>query len=94
MEAGSWGPDNPNTELNKTFRLISWEGKMYDIETLLIDRGLHGVHFYKKIMQKIRTKSFLTQSLLMTKIMKNKKGLVIVTSCSSGYKTSSKKLLY
>ena len=50
MEAGSRGPDNPNTELNKTFRLISWEGKMYDIETLLIDRGLHGVHFYKKIM--------------------------------------------
>ena len=34
------------------------------------------------------------QSLLMDKIMKNKMGMELVTSCFSGYKTSSEKLLY
>ena len=34
------------------------------------------------------------RSLLMDKIMKNKRGLELVTSHSSGYKISSVKLLY
>ena len=37
---------------------------------------------------------FQTQSLLMDKVIKNKRGLELVTSHSSGYKTSSKKFLY
>ena len=32
---------------------------------------------------------FLTQSLLIGNVIKNKRGLKLVTSCSSGYKTSS-----
>ena len=37
---------------------------------------------------------FPTQSLLMDKFLKNKRDLELVTSLSSGYKTSSKKFLY
>ena len=37
---------------------------------------------------------FRTQSLLMDKIIKNKRGLELVTGHSSGYKTSSEKFLY
>ena len=37
---------------------------------------------------------FRTQSLLMDKVIKNKRGLELVTSRSSGYKTSSEKFLY
>ena len=37
---------------------------------------------------------FPNQSLLIDKIIKNKKGLELVTSPSSGYKASSKKSLY
>ena len=37
---------------------------------------------------------FPDQSLLIDKVIKNKKGLELVTSPSSGYKTSSKKFLY
>ena len=37
---------------------------------------------------------FGTQSLLMDKVTKNKSGLELVTSCSSGYQTSSQKFLY
>ena len=36
---------------------------------------------------------FWTQSLSMDKIIKNKRGLELVTSCSSGYKTSLEKFL-
>ena len=38
--------------------------------------------------------SFWTQSLLMEKVIKNKRGLELVTGCSSGYETSSEKFLY
>ena len=34
---------------------------------------------------------FRTQSLLIYKVIKNKRGLKLVTSCSSGFKTSSEK---
>ena len=37
---------------------------------------------------------FWTQSLLMDKVIKIKKGLELVTSCSLGYKTSTEKFLY
>ena len=37
---------------------------------------------------------FPTQFLLMDKIIENKRGLELVTSPSSGYKTSLKKFLY
>ena len=37
---------------------------------------------------------FPNQSLLIDKVIKNKKGLELVTSPSSGYKASSKKILY
>ena len=64
---------------------------------------LHGsVHF--TIPLKIRycergsskslKKMTLFQSLLIDKIMKNKRGLELVTSLSSGYKISSEKFIY
>ena len=37
---------------------------------------------------------FQTQSLLMNKVIKNKRGLKLVSCHSSGYKTSSQKFLY
>ena len=37
---------------------------------------------------------FPNQSLLIDKVIKNKKGLELVTSPSSGYKVSSKKFIY
>ena len=37
---------------------------------------------------------FWTQSLLMETVIKNKRGLELVTSLSSGYETSSKTFLY
>ena len=37
---------------------------------------------------------FQTQSLLMYKVIKNKRGLELLTSLSSGYETSSEKFLY
>ena len=37
---------------------------------------------------------FQTQPLLMDKVIKNKRGLELVTSCSSDRKTSSEKFLY
>ena len=37
---------------------------------------------------------FPNQSLLINKVIKNKKGLELVTSPSSGYKISSKKFIY
>ena len=37
---------------------------------------------------------FRTQSLLMDKVIKNKRGLELVTSRSSSYETSSEKFLY
>ena len=54
--------------------------------------------FWKRIIKNL-LKSWLyflfqTQSLLIDKVMKNKRGLELVTSCFSGYKTSSQKFLY
>ena len=37
---------------------------------------------------------FRIQSLLMDKVIKNKRGLELVTSHSSGYETRSEKFLY
>ena len=45
-----------NKNSNKTFCLISWEGKKYDIETLTIDGVSDKEHFYGKIMQKMCSK--------------------------------------
>ena len=42
--------------MNNTFCLISWKGKRYDIETLLIDGILNKEHIYRQIMQKMCTK--------------------------------------
>ena len=44
---------DPQTKLNNTFYLISWEGKRYDIKTLSIDRVLKKEHFYWNVMQKM-----------------------------------------
>ena len=46
-------------------------------------------YFENRIFWKRRT-----QSLLMDKVIKIKKGLELVTSCSLGYKTSTEKFLY
>ena len=56
-------------------------------------------HFEKKkknqtALKKLNYFFFRTQYLLMDKVIKNKKGLELVTSCSPGYKTSSEKFLY
>ena len=37
---------------------------------------------------------FRAKSLYMDRVIKNKRGLELVTSCSSDYKTSSEKFLY
>ena len=49
---------------------------------------------YQKAFEKLLNFSFWTQSLLLGKIIKNKMGLELVTSCSSGYKTNSEGFLY
>ena len=48
----------------------------------------------QKALQKLTLFFFRTQSLLMDKVIKNKRGLELVTSRSSGHKTSSEKFLY
>ena len=54
--------------------------------------------FWKRIIKKPERRQlcflFWTQSLLIDKLIKNKRGLELVTSSSSGYKTSSEKFLY
>ena len=49
---------------------------------------------YQKALKKLTFFFFQTQCLLMSKVTKNKGGLELVTSHSSGYKLSSEKLLY
>ena len=49
---------------------------------------------YQKALKKVNFFFFRTQSFLMKKIIKNKMGLELVTSCSSGYQASSEKFLY
>ena len=55
-------------------------------------------HFERALSESLQKVSFyfffLTQSLLTGKVMKNKRSLELVTSCSSGYKTKSEKLFY
>ena len=52
------------------------------------------IRYFKRIFKKPLQSQlyffFQTQSLLMDKITKNKRGLELVTSLSSGYETSSK----
>ena len=67
-------------------------------------QSLHAINSFKnKIFWKRIIKNawksklyffFWTQSFLMDKIIKNKRGLELVTSHFSGYKTSSEKFLY
>ena len=52
------------------------------------ERGL------SKSLKKVNFIFFRAQSLLMDKVIKNKRGLKLVTSRSSGYETSSQKFLY
>ena len=47
------------------------------------DRGV------SKCLKKLTSFFFQTQSLLMDRVIKNKRGLELVTSHSSGYETSS-----
>ena len=81
--------------------------KRYDIETLSIDRVLNKERFYGKIMQKICTKkifwkriikkpkvNFIFSLELNPQGIKNKSGLELVTSRSSGNETSWEKFLY
>ena len=49
---------------------------------------------YQKALKKLTIYFFQTQSLLMDKVIKNKRGRELVTSPSSGHETSSEKLLY
>ena len=49
---------------------------------------------YQKPLKSQRYFFFRTQSLLMDKVIINKRGLELVPSCSSVYETSSKKSLY
>ena len=49
---------------------------------------------YQKALKKLTLFFFQTQSLLMDKVIKNKRGLELVTSPSSGDETSSEKFLY
>ena len=48
----------------------------------------------KKILKNLLDVFFRTQSLLMDRVIKNKRGLELVTTHSSDYKTSSKTFLY
>ena len=55
-------------------------------------------YFEKGLSKNLKKVNFIiyfqTQPLLMAKVIKNKKGLELVTCCSSGYKTSSEKFFY
>ena len=63
---------------------------------------LHASNSFKNILKEPQKASkkltlfnfFQIQSLLMDKVIKNKRDVELVTSCSSGYKTSSEKFLY
>ena len=48
---------------------------------------------YQKALKKLTLFFFQTQSLLMDNVIKNKRGLELVTSVSSGHKTSLEKFL-
>ena len=49
---------------------------------------------YQKPLKKLTFFSFWTQSHLMNKVIKNKRGQKVVTSRFSGYETRSQKFLY
>ena len=51
-------------------------------------------YFENKMFWKMIIRKPWTQSLLMDKISKSKRGLELVTSRSSGYQASSEKFLY
>ena len=48
----------------------------------------------KKPFKKVNYLFFQIQSLLMDKVIKNKRGLELVNGRTSGYETSSEKILY
>ena len=50
-------------------------------------------YFERGLSKSLKKKTKKKRSLLMNKIMKNKRSLKLVTSHSSGYKTSSDKFL-
>ena len=57
------------------------------------------VRYFESGLSKILKKGnfiffFQTQFLSIDKIVKNKRGLELVTSCYSGYETNSEKFLY
>ena len=85
---------------NKNLRHFVWyleKEIRYYIETLSIGREVNKENCYGKIMQKMCTKLyffFRAQSLLMDKVIKNKRDLELVTCCSSGHKAKSEKFLY
>ena len=55
-------------------------------------------YFERRLSKSLKKANFIfffqSQSLFVDKIMKNKRGMEIVTNHSTGYKTSSKKFLY
>ena len=78
-----------------------------DLFTILVNnQNSHCMHnivlkvryFEKGLSKGLKKGNFIfffgTQSLLIVKIMKNKRGLELVTSCYSGYETKSEKFLY
>ena len=67
------------------------------------EQPLHAINYFENIIWKRIIKKlwkswlyflFWTQSILMDKFIKNKRGLELVTNHSSGYETSSEKFLY
>ena len=63
-----------------------------DLFTIFVNnpkQPLHARNSFKRIYF-----LFPTQSLSIDKVINNKRGLELVNSCSSGYKTSSEKFLY
>ena len=72
------------------FCLISL-GNSFICNTCLLRILVHR-YFEKGLSKSLKSVNLTPQ--LMRKIMKNKKSLELVTSRSSGYKTSSEKLLY
>ena len=51
------------------------------------------IRYFEKGLSKSFKNVFRTQSLLMDKIIENKRGLELVASCSFGYKINLEKLL-
>ena len=62
-----------------------------------MQENLFKIRYFERGLSKTFKKAlffFRTQSLLMDKVIKNKRSLELVTSPSSGHETSSEKFLY